>query len=424
MDIAPGPVLGVENAQVGGLGQVGPGQVGRATDGFGQHRIDRGQHHFRRLAGRDLGFVGAGLALEIGDGGGKGRVRLARHAGGKGIAPVLRQGVHPRCPCLAQGGAAAADLAPAGDQIVRQFEIAVFPRIGQPCRLDLVGAKRRAVDPRGAALLFRAVADGGAAGDQHGAAVVLFRGGQGAVDVGGVMAVADQRAPARRLEPPDLVGGVRQRDLAVDGDAVVVPQHDKPSQAQMTGQGDRLLADAFHQAAVAGDDPGAVVAQFLAELGAHLGLGDGKADRGCQPLTQGAGGHLDPLGMAVFGMAGRDGAPLAEVPDLVQRHLFKAGQMQQRIDQHRPVSRRQDEAVAVEPVGGARVELEMFAPQDRGDIGHAHRHPRMARIGGLDRIHRQRADGAGEAPVVGIGKTGFGQGHRMDPRDGTGGLLG
>ncbi len=86
------------------------------------------------------------------------------------------------------------------------------------------------------------------------------------------------------------------------------------------------------------------------ELGAHLGLGHGEADRGRQPLTQRAGRRLDPLGVAVFGMARRDRAPLAEVADLVQRHLLEPGQVQQRVKQHRPMPGRQDEAVAVEPV--------------------------------------------------------------------------
>jgi hypothetical protein len=34
---------------------------------------------------------------------------------------------------------------------------------------------------------------------------------------------------------------------------VVVPEHDQLVQLQMPGERDRLLADAFHQAAVAGE---------------------------------------------------------------------------------------------------------------------------------------------------------------------------
>ena len=56
---------------------------------------------------------------------------------------------------------------------------------------------------------------------------------------------------------------------------------------------------AFHQAAVARDDPGAVVAKLLAELGAHLGFGHREADRGGKALAQRARGGFHALGMAV-----------------------------------------------------------------------------------------------------------------------------
>src|SRR3546814_4399208 len=50
-------------------------------------------------------------------------------------------------------------------------------------------------------------------------------------------------------------------------DGVVVEQHDQLAQLQVAGQRDRLVADALHQAAVAGDDVGAVVDQRVAEAG-------------------------------------------------------------------------------------------------------------------------------------------------------------
>jgi hypothetical protein len=49
-------------------------------------------------------------------------------------------------------------------------------------------------------------------------------------------------------------------------------------------------------------------------------------------------------------MAGRQRAELAEALDLVERHVGVAGEMQQRIEQHRAVAGRQHEAVAVRPV--------------------------------------------------------------------------
>jgi hypothetical protein len=55
--------------------------------------------------------------------------------------------------------------------------------------------------------------------------------------------------------------------------------------------------------------------------------------------------------MAVFRMAGGGRAELAEILDLLERHVGVAEQMQQRVEQHRAVTGRQHEPVAVRPIG-------------------------------------------------------------------------
>src|SRR5690606_3269456 len=119
------------------------------------------------------------------------------------------------------------------------------------------------------------------------------------------------------------------------------PRDDEPLELLHPGKADRLLADAFYQAAVAGDDPGAVVHDLAAEAGAHRLLGDGEADGIREALAKGAGRRLDTRHMAVFRMARGDRAPLAEVPDLVERHVLVAGQVEQRVDQHGAVAGRE-----------------------------------------------------------------------------------
>jgi hypothetical protein len=52
----------------------------------------------------------------------------------------------------------------------------------------------------------------------------------------------------------DVLAG--RQDVAVDGDAVVVPQHVQRPEFQVAGKADRFVVDAFHQAAVARDHPG------------------------------------------------------------------------------------------------------------------------------------------------------------------------
>ena len=108
-----------------------------------------------------------------------------------------------------------------------------------------------------------------------------------------------------------------------------------------------------------------------------------------------------PSMQEVLRVAGARAAELAEVADLVHRRVRVAGQVEQRVDQHRAVAGREHEAVAVGPVRVGRVELEEFGPQHRGDVGHAHRHARVARVGRLDRVHRQGADGVGHRRVAG-----------------------
>ena len=72
----------------------------------------------------------------------------------------------------------------------------------------------------------------------------------------------------------------------------------------MAGQGDRFLADAFHQAAVAGDDIGVMIDQIVAETGSQHAFGQRHADGIGEALAQRAGGGLDAGRMAIFGMAG------------------------------------------------------------------------------------------------------------------------
>ena len=153
----------------------------------------------------------------------------------------------------------------------------------------------------------------------------------------------------------------------------------------MAGEPRRLVVDPLHQAAVAGDHPGPVIDQIVAEHGVEMPLGDRHADRHCQALAERPGGRLDAVEQEILGMAGAGAAELAEVGDLLDRRLLVAGQVEQGVDQHRAVAGRQHEAVAVVPFGSAGIVLQIFGEQDRRRVGHAHRHAGMARIGGLRR---------------------------------------
>src|SRR5690606_17090949 len=121
--------------------------------------------------------------------------------------------------------------------------------------LDLVSTQRGAVAGLFALLVGRAEADDGLADDQAGTRRIGTR----SLDGGGygsrVMAVSVQHLPAIGGKACRRVIGEPLLNLAVDGDAVVIVEHHQLAEAEATGQRADLVADAFHQAAVAGEYP-------------------------------------------------------------------------------------------------------------------------------------------------------------------------
>ena len=59
----------------------------------------------------------------------------------------------------------------------------------------------------------------------------------------------------------------------------------------------------------------------LVEGRAHVGLGDGKTDGVGESLTERASGDLNTVGVAGFGVTGRQGANLAELLEVVHGEL-------------------------------------------------------------------------------------------------------
>ena len=213
------------------------------------------------------------------------------------------------------------------------------------------------------------------------------------------MAIDAQRAPAGGLEAHDLVVGDGERGGAVDGDLVVVEQHDQLVEPEVSGERDRLVADALHQAAVADDRIGVVVDDIVAQAGIEQALGQRHADGVGEALAQGAGGGLDARRVAEFRMAGGHGAELPEVAQLLHGHAGIPGEMEERVQQHRAVAGGQHEAVAVGPVRRRGVELQELGEQNRRHVGHAHGHAGVPAFGPLHGVHGQRADGVGHVPV-------------------------
>ena len=214
------------------------------------------------------------------------------------------------------------------------------------------------------------------------------------------MAVNALGAPSCRLEALHLIDRVRHGQRPVDRDAIVIEQHDQLVQLLVPCQRDGFLADAFHQVAVGGQHIGVVVDSRLAELGGEHALGHGHADRRGNALSEWSGGGFDTGRVPDFRMSGRFRMQLPEALDLVESQARCAGEIEQRIDQHRAMAGRQHEAVTVRPgrIGG--IELEHLREQHGRHIGGPHRQTGVARLGLLDRIHGQHADGIGEEDVL------------------------
>ncbi len=161
--------------------------------------------------------------------------------------------------------------------------------------------ERAAVHSSGTSLGGRTEANGGAAPDQCG---TVSRAGHSQRQRNCVLVVAvhGDAAPADRFKTAVDIDAGGQLGSTFDGDLVVVVQHDQLAQAQVSGQIDRFVGDAFHQAAIADQHIGVVIDQFVAEAGIEHPLGQGHADRCRQALTEWSGGGLNPGAVPIFGM--------------------------------------------------------------------------------------------------------------------------
>src|SRR4029078_3444278 len=197
-----------------------------------------------------------------------------------------------------------------------------------------LGAERGAMGGGGTGFGRRAVSDGGAAGNQT-RAVARPGGGDGACNGVGIMAVDAHRSPTSGPEAGALIVADGEAGRPVDGDAVVVEKDNELVQPKMPRERNRLMADPLHEAAVAGDRISVLIAHLRPELRRQHALGERHADGIAKPLAERPRGGFDSGRMPVFGVAGGAAAELAEVADLRHRHLRIAGEIEERIKQHR-----------------------------------------------------------------------------------------
>ena len=215
----------------------------------------------------------------------------------------------------------------------------------------------------------RAIADDRLARD-HDRLVLILRPAQRLVDLFGIVSVDGLRRPACRLKACALIGRIGKLRPAINGDRIVVEKNNQLVELQMPGQRDRFMADAFHEAAIASNNPGLVIDKIIPEARVQMPLRDRHAD-GCRDaLAKRPRRRLDARRHEIFWMARRLCAQLAEIADVIAADTVIAGEMQQRIDEHGAMPRRQHEPVAVRPVWIGRIMLQIARPEDRRDICH------------------------------------------------------
>ena len=174
--------------------------------------------------------------------------------------------------------------------------------------------------------------------------------------------------PAVRTEAVADVLGEGEIGRAFDGDAIRIVEDDELAHAKVPRQRAGLGRDALHHVAVAGDDVGMMIDDLevapVEPLSEHV-LGDCQTDGVRYALPQRTRRHLNARRATALRMSGRVRPPLTELLDVVETYVI-AGQVEQRVQQHRRVPSRQHEVVPVRPRGIARIVLQVFCPEQVG----------------------------------------------------------
>ena len=259
----------------------------------------------------------------------------------------------------------------------------------------LLGAERLAVRVLGVLLLRRAVADVAVAHHQARVRLVVQRALERERERGGIIGIRLQHLPAVGLESLHRVIGERDAGVAVDGDVIVVVHHHQVPEPEVARERRRLVRDALHHAAVAGDGEHAVGRgreAIAREARVGESRGQRHADGVADALPERSGGGLDAGGEAVFRMPRRAAAELPEALQLFHGQVV-AREMQQRVEQHRAVPGREHETITPGPSGIARIVAHESRPHHVTRVGHAHGQARVAGTGLLDGIHREESHG-------------------------------
>ena len=146
-------------------------------------------------------------------------------------------------------------------------------------------------------------------------------------------------------------------NLTINRDSVVVPNRNQFTKAQCSSERAYLVRNAFHQATISEKNIGSVVNNGVAraiELGRKYLFAKCHANGITKTLSQGSRGCLNPRRTTKFWVPRCCRVQLAKIPEFFYRQGVP-GQVQQGIEQHRTVTVRQNESIAIGPLGIAWV---------------------------------------------------------------------
>jgi hypothetical protein len=263
-------------------------------------------------------------------------------------------------------------------------------------RAHLVLAERGAVRLRRVLRVRGRVGDVAADDDERRPFRLVPRRREGSADRVEIVHVRDSLdVPAVRLEALALVlRPEREGGRAVDRYPVVVIDDYELAQPEGAGEGGRLRAHALHEVPVRRDDVHLVVDDLVSDPVVALpekALCHRHPDGVRDSLAERPGGGLDAGRQEVLGMPRRERFPLAKPLQLLERQVV-AGEVQRRVLEDAGMPCREDEAVAVFPVGVRGIRPQELPVDDVGDRRERHRRPRMTRTRLLHRVHGERAN--------------------------------
>ena len=231
-----------------------------------------------------------------------------------------------------------------------------------------------------------------------------------------VVTIDAHRVPVLRFEISLGIFALRNIGHRIERHIIGIINEHEVVQAVVTGKRDRFLGHTFLKASVSHQRDDMMIKNHMLRgvesCGSTL-AGNRVANRIAHSLTKRTRGRLDARRFAKLRMTRRHGMQLTEIFQIVARNSV-AGKVQPTVEEHRAVTGRKNEAVAVEPLRGIRAVAQGLAEKHRTDLRTTERQTEVTGIAGVHGIH-----GKSTGFIGGFGKNGGVHGSKWCSRQGA-----